>query len=77
MTLGETYGHVKVLCKPKTGVIIGGHIVGPEASELIHKLITIMYYEGTVHDILRIPHYHPTLAEILTYPAEKLVSQLT
>ena len=76
MTLGETLGHVKLLCEPRTGVIIGGHIVGPEASELIHELIAIMYYEGTVRDILRMPHYHPTLAEILTYPAEELVEQL-
>ncbi|GJL62329.1 MAG: dihydrolipoyl dehydrogenase [Nitrospirales bacterium] len=76
MCLGETHGHVKLLCHPKTGELIGGHIVGPEASELIHELITIMYYHGTVHDMLRIPHYHPTLAEILTYPAEELANQL-
>ncbi|WP_447968204.1 dihydrolipoyl dehydrogenase family protein [Nitrospira sp. M1] len=76
MTLGETHGHVKILCHPKTGELIGGHIVGPEASELIHELITIMYYHGTVHDMLRIPHYHPTLAEILTYPAEELAEKL-
>ena len=76
MTLGETYGHVKLLCEPRTGVIIGGHIVGPEASELFHELIAIMYYEGTVKDMLRMPHYHPTLAEIFTYPAEALAEQL-
>ncbi|MGB0911709.1 MAG: dihydrolipoyl dehydrogenase family protein, partial [Nitrospirales bacterium] len=76
LCLGETHGHVKVLCNPKTGEIIGGHIVGPEASELIHELITIMHFHGTVHDLARIPHYHPTLAEILTYPAEDLVTKL-
>lgn len=76
MCLGEMHGHVKILCHPQTGELIGGHIVGPEASELIHELITIMYYHGTVHDMLRIPHYHPTLAEILTYPAEELVEKL-
>ncbi|MCA9473896.1 MAG: dihydrolipoyl dehydrogenase [Nitrospira sp.] len=77
LCLGETYGHVKILCHPKTGEIIGGHIVGPEASELIHEFIAIMYFRGTVHDLIRIPHYHPTLAEILTYPAEELVSKLS
>ncbi|WP_342349635.1 dihydrolipoyl dehydrogenase [uncultured Nitrospira sp.] len=77
LCLGETYGHVKVLCHPQSGEILGGHIVGPEASELIHELIAIMYFRGTVHDLLRIPHYHPTLAEILTYPAEELVGKLT
>ena len=76
LCLGETFGHVKVLCHPQSGEILGGHIVGPEASELIHELIAIMHFHGTVHDLLRIPHYHPTLAEILTYPAEELVGKL-
>ena len=76
LCLGETHGHVKILCEPQAGEIIGAHIVGPEASELIHELITIMYFHGTVRDLLRIPHYHPTLAEILTYPAEELADQL-
>ncbi len=76
LCLGETHGHVKIVCDPKTGEIIGGHIVGPEASELIHELITIMHFHGTVQDMLLIPHYHPTLAEILTYPAEELASKL-
>ena len=76
LCLGETYGHVKVLCHPHSGKILGSHIVGPEASELIHELIAIMYFQGTVQDLLRIPHYHPTLAEILTYPAEELAGKL-
>jgi pyruvate/2-oxoglutarate dehydrogenase complex dihydrolipoamide dehydrogenase (E3) component len=76
LCLGETYGHVKVLCHPQSGEIMGGHIVGPDASELIHELIAIMHFHGTVHDLLRIPHYHPTLAEILTYPAEELAGKL-
>jgi pyruvate/2-oxoglutarate dehydrogenase complex dihydrolipoamide dehydrogenase (E3) component len=76
LCLGETYGHVKVLCDPHSGEILGGHIVGPEASELIHELTAIMYFHGTVQDLLRIPHYHPTLAEILTYPAEELAEKL-
>ena len=76
MCLGETHGHVKILCHPQTGELLGGHIVGPEAAELIHELIAVMYYHGTVHDLVRIPHYHPTLAEILTYPAEDLIAKL-
>lgn len=74
--LGEIHGHVKILCSPENGEIIGTHIVGPEASELIHKLIAVMYYRGTVRDILRMPHYHPTLSEIVTYPAEELINQI-
>ncbi len=76
MVMGETHGFVKLLCNPKTGEILGGHIVGPEASELFHELIAVMYFRGTVKDLARIPHYHPTLAEILTYPAEELAEQI-
>lgn len=76
LALGEIHGHVKLLADPDTGELIGGHIVGPEAAELIHELISVMYFRGTVHDLLRMPHYHPTLAEILTYPAEALAGQL-
>ena len=75
MTLGETHGHVKILCDRK-GEVIGGHIVGPEAGELIHQLITLMHFHGTVHDLANMPHYHPTLSEILTYPAEDLIDQI-
>jgi len=74
--MGETHGHVKILCHPKTGEVIGAHIVGPEAGELIHPLITLMYFHGTVHDLVKIPHYHPTLSEIITYPAEDLIEKL-
>lgn len=76
LCLGETHGHVKLLCDPKSGEILGGHITGPEACELSHQLIAVMYYKGTVKDLLTMPHYHPTLSEILTYPAEELVSQI-
>lgn len=77
MCLGETHGHVKLMCDPTTGELIGSHIVGPEAGELIHQLLAVMYFKGTVHDLLRIPHYHPTLAEIVTYPAAELAERLS
>ena len=76
MCLGETHGHVKLLCDPAGGEVLGGHIVGPEAGELIHEIITLMHFRGTVKDLAAIPHYHPTLAEIFTYPAEELLEQL-
>ncbi len=76
LCLGETRGHVKLMCDPKTGKIIGSHIVGPGAAEMIHELIAIMYFNGTVKDLTQIPHYHPTLSEILTYPAEELAEQV-
>ena len=76
LCMGETYGHVKLLCTPDSGEIIGAHIVGAEAGELIHQMVTLMHYRGTVHDLIKIPHYHPTLSEIFTYPAEELAESL-
>ena len=43
---------------------------------MIHELIAVLYYDGTVQDLVRMPHYHPTLAEIITYPAESLAEQV-
>ena len=76
LCLGESDGHVKLLCEPRGGALLGAHIVGPDASELIHELIAVMYFRGTVGDLARIPHYHPTLAEIVLYPAEELAAQI-
>ena len=76
LCLGATQGFAKLLAAPQTGEILGVQIVGPEAGELIHELIAVMYYRGTAADLLRMPHYHPTLAEIVTYPAESIVGQL-
>ena len=76
LCMGETNGHVKLLCDPDNGEIIGAHIVGPEANELVHQMVTLMHYKGTVQDLIKIPHYHPTLSEIFTYPAEELARNL-
>jgi pyruvate/2-oxoglutarate dehydrogenase complex dihydrolipoamide dehydrogenase (E3) component len=76
LCLGATHGFVKLLCAPLIGELLGAQIVGPEAGELIHELIAVMYYHGTAADLLRMPHYHPTLAEIVTYPAESIVERL-
>ncbi len=76
LALGEIHGQVKLLASPASGELLGGHITGPEAGELIHQLIGVMYFRGTVHDLLKMPHYHPTLSEILTYPAEELAQKI-
>jgi len=58
------------------GEVLGGHIVGPEAAEMIHELVARHALRGTVRDLLDMPHYHPTLSEIITYPAEELAQRL-
>jgi dihydrolipoamide dehydrogenase len=63
--LGETDGFVKVLAAPGSGRILGVHIIGPRASELIAEAAAVMAFEGSVHDLTLICHAHPTLAETI------------
>jgi pyruvate/2-oxoglutarate dehydrogenase complex dihydrolipoamide dehydrogenase (E3) component len=72
MVRGETEGFVKLLAAGPEGKIIGGAVVGPEASELIHEIVVAMRFGATAQQLATTPHYHPTLSEIWTYPAEAL-----
>ncbi|RYF41352.1 MAG: dihydrolipoyl dehydrogenase, partial [Comamonadaceae bacterium] len=63
--LGDTTGFVKVLADAKTDEVLGVHIVGPVASELISEAVTIMEFRGAAEDIARICHAHPTLSEAM------------
>jgi len=61
--LDETEGFVKVLAKPDSGRILGVHIIGPRASELIAEAAGIMAFGGSIEDVALIMHAHPTLSE--------------
>jgi pyruvate/2-oxoglutarate dehydrogenase complex dihydrolipoamide dehydrogenase (E3) component len=74
---GEPEGFVKLLCVADTGEIVGGAVVGPAASELIHEITVAMHFRATAAQLASIPHYHPTLSEIWTYPAEALAEAIT
>lgn len=76
MTLARTKGFVKIIAAPGDGRILGAAVVGPEGAELIHEMITAIYFRATVFDLLRIPHMHPTLSEIWTYPAEEIADTI-
>jgi pyruvate/2-oxoglutarate dehydrogenase complex dihydrolipoamide dehydrogenase (E3) component len=76
LVMGETEGFVKLLAHPETGEILGGSVVGPEASDLIHEVVVAMNFRATVGQFAAIPHYHPTLSEIWTYPAEEIAGEL-
>ncbi|MBW8828681.1 MAG: dihydrolipoyl dehydrogenase [Burkholderiales bacterium] len=61
--LGDTTGMVKVLADAKTDEILGVHIVGPFASELISEAVVAMEFKASAEDIARICHAHPSLSE--------------
>ena len=58
---GDTEGFVKVISDAKTGEILGVHIIGDEATELIAEYGLAMNLEATVEDIHQTIHAHPTL----------------
>jgi dihydrolipoamide dehydrogenase len=61
--LGDTNGMVKFLADAKTDEILGVHIVGPMASELISEAVVAMEFRASSEDIARICHAHPSLSE--------------
>jgi dihydrolipoamide dehydrogenase len=61
--LGDTSGMVKVLADAVTDEILGVHIVGPMASELISEAVVAMEFRASSEDIARICHAHPSLSE--------------
>lgn len=69
---GKIDGFVKLIADRTTGELVGGAVVGPHASELIHEVTVALRYHATAAQFAKIPHYHPTLSEIWTYPAEEL-----
>ena len=58
-------GFVKVLACAKTDKVLGGHIVGPNAGDLIQEIVSVMEFDGTAEDIARTCHAHPTLTEVV------------
>jgi dihydrolipoamide dehydrogenase len=63
--LGSHDGFVKVIADAKYGEILGVHILGPQATELIAEAVAVLELEGTVEELMFTIHAHPTLAESL------------
>ncbi|GAC1464442.1 MAG: dihydrolipoyl dehydrogenase [Isosphaeraceae bacterium] len=61
--MDETEGLVKILADPKSDRVLGVHIIGPRASDMIAEAVTTMEFAGSSEDIARICHAHPTLSE--------------
>ncbi len=68
-TAGETEGFVKILTDSKYGEILGAHIIGAHATELIHELAVARENEFTVEEVDLAIHAHPTLAEAVAEAA--------
>ncbi len=62
---GDTYGFVKILADEKTDEILGMHIIGARAADLIADGVTAMEYRASAEDIARMSHAHPTYSEAI------------
>ena len=63
--IGDTDGRVKVLAHAETDRVLGVHIIGPRAGDLIAEAVVAMEYGASSEDIARAFHAHPTLSEVL------------
>lgn len=70
LALNQTEGFVKLISDKKTGLIIGGQIVGPEASNMVAEIGLAIEMGTTLEDIAMTIHAHPTLGEIVMETAE-------
>jgi dihydrolipoamide dehydrogenase len=63
VAMGETTGMVKMICHADDGIVLGMHIMGPHASDLIAEGVLAIRLGVTAEDIVQTIHAHPTLAE--------------
>jgi dihydrolipoamide dehydrogenase len=68
--LGEEEGFVKVVSETKYDELLGVHIIGPHATEIIHEAIVAMHLESTAEELGRAIHAHPTVSESVMEAAE-------
>ncbi|MFF2460328.1 dihydrolipoyl dehydrogenase [Streptomyces mirabilis] len=61
--LGDTVGFVKLISDAKYGELLGGHLIGPDVTELLPELTLAQQWDLTVHEVARNVHAHPTLGE--------------
>jgi dihydrolipoamide dehydrogenase len=62
---GDTDGLVKIIRERSTDLLLGAHIIGPSASELLGQPVLAMEFDATIEDIARTIHAHPTLSEAM------------
>ena len=67
-----TQGFVKILADVETDRVLGAHIVGKNAGEMIHELVVLMEFSGSAEDLARSTHAHPTLSEAVREAALSL-----
>ncbi len=65
MAINERDGFVKVVAENKYGEILGVHVIGPHATDIIHEAVVSIQLENTVEELMRTIHAHPSLSEAM------------
>lgn len=73
VAMGETEGLVKIIADAQSGKILGVHIMGPHATDLIHEGALAVTMGATATDLVRTIHAHPTLSEAILEAAHGLI----
>ena len=73
--VGKTEGFVKVVREKKYDELLGVHIIGPHATDLIAEACVALQIESTTEELFRTMHAHPTLSEALAEAAHAAVGQ--
>ncbi|HXI02802.1 MAG TPA: FAD-dependent oxidoreductase, partial [Candidatus Saccharimonadales bacterium] len=76
ITMETDHGLLKVIARAASGEILGAHILGPRADDLVHIIAAVMFYRGRAADLCAMPWYHPTLSEALIEIGRNLAALL-
>ncbi|MBI2607877.1 MAG: NAD(P)/FAD-dependent oxidoreductase [Candidatus Doudnabacteria bacterium] len=77
LTVREVEGFIKLVVEQKSGQILGGHMVGAQAGEVIHEIALAMFANLPVQKLGEMIHAFPTMAEAVSFVTERMFFQMT
>ena len=75
VAIGDPSGFAKIIVDNQSGEVIGAHIIGAEATEIIAEIGMLRYLEGTSEELHRVTHSHPTMSEVVKEAAAAATNQ--
>jgi dihydrolipoamide dehydrogenase len=75
LSMGESDGFVRIVADEASEIVLGGQIVGPNASEIVAEVALAVEMSATLEDVAGTVHTHPTLAEAVMEAAENAQGQ--
>jgi dihydrolipoamide dehydrogenase len=76
IAMSEREGFVKIISDKRTGEILGVHIIGPQAADMVHEGVIAMQGRVNLFDLAKSIHIHPTLSECFGYAVETAVEEM-